>query len=71
MRTASHSPSSSSTLTDHLSGLEPAEAEQVFAAIRHLLSSSTWFALSEEFGLSGREAGEAVARAAGALLADL
>lgn len=57
-------------LAEHLADLDPAEAEQVFAVFRHLLSSSTWFALSEEFGLSGRAAGEVAARAAGALLSD-
>ena len=55
-------------LSEHLEELDPDEAEQTFAVVRHLLSSSTWFALRQEFGLDGREAGEAVARAVAAIL---
>lgn len=53
-----------------LAALDPGEREAVFAVIRHLLSSQTWFALRKEFGVDGEAAGQAVARAIRAVLAD-
>lgn len=50
-------------LADELAGLPDEQAPATFAVVRHLVSSTTWFALREEFELDGREAGEAVARA--------
>lgn len=55
-------------LADHLTDLDPAEAEVRFAVIRHLMSSSTWHVLHHEFGLSGQRAGDAVAHAVTAIL---
>ena len=54
-------------LADELAAMDDDEAEQTFAVVRHLLSSATWFALREEFGLEGRTAGQAAARAVAAL----
>lgn len=44
------------------------QREATFALVRHLVSSQTWFVLRTEFGLDGRTAGEAVARAVRAIL---
>lgn len=55
---------------DALEGLAPDEREAVFAVVRHLLSSQTWFALRKEFELDGEVAGHTVARAIAAILAD-
>lgn len=55
-------------LTPKLEGLEPQQREATFAVIRHLLSSTTWFALRKEFGVDSAAAGHAVARAIEAIL---
>lgn len=54
-------------VADRLDG-GSSEAAHDFAVIRHLISSNTWLALRQGFGLSGREAGEAVARVVAQLL---
>lgn len=51
-----------------LAALPDDQREATFAIVRHLVSSQTWFALRTEFGLDGRTAGEAVARAVRAIL---
>lgn len=56
-------------LRDHLGVVDDERATASFAVIRHLLSANTWYALREEFGLSGRRAGEAAARAVAAIVA--
>lgn len=56
------------SLADDLAGLPADDQDTTFAVVRHLASATTWFVLREEFGLSGREAGEAVARAVAAIL---
>lgn len=50
-----------------LSGLDDPEA--VFAVVRHLMSSPTWWVLHREFGLDGARAGRAVVTVLRALLA--
>lgn len=55
-------------LMPHLSHLPPDQTEEAFAVIRHLASAQTWLALTAEFGLSGRRAGEAVVRAIRAMI---
>lgn len=55
---------------DKLERVDPDERDAVFAVVRHLLSSQTWFALRKEFGLEGEAAGRAVARAIAATLED-
>ena len=54
-------------LEPHLSGLGD-DAEASFAVVRHLLSALTWYVLRTEFGLSGEEAGRAVAGVIDAVL---
>lgn len=57
-------------LQPELERVDPGEREAVFAMIRYLLGSQTWFALSHEFGLDGETAGRTVARAIAAILDD-
>lgn len=54
-----------------LDPLPPEEAERCFAVLRNLVSAATWWSLSDEFGLSGEEAGRAIAWALETLLDDL
>lgn len=70
-RSASHERRSAEmrrVLEPHLSGLGD-DAEATFGVIRHLLSALTWYVLRTEFGLSGEEAGRAVAGVVEAVLA--
>lgn len=57
-------------LEPDLERVDPSERDAVFAVIRHLLSSQTWFALRNEFGVDGETAGRRVARAIAAILDD-
>lgn len=57
-------------LAEELERVAPDERDAVFALVRHLLSSQTWFALRKEFGVDGETAGRTVARAITALLDD-
>lgn len=43
-----------------VAGMPPARARGVQALVKHLVSADTWLALRSDFGLKGREAGEAV-----------
>lgn len=52
-------------------GLPDKEARAVTAVIRYLHSARTWKAFADEFEMDGREAGEAVAWALRALLAEV
>lgn len=56
------------SLADATRGLNPGRAEQAAAVVQLLYSASAWHTLREYWGLGGREAGEAVAWAIGALL---
>ena len=51
--------------------LSDAQARDATALVHHLISSETWRALKDESGLSGKEAGRAVAWALRALLSAL
>lgn len=57
-------------LEPELERVDPSERDAVFAVIRHLLSSQTWFALRNEFGVDGETAGRRIARAIAAILDD-
>lgn len=57
-------------LEPDLERVDPGERDAVFAVIRHLLSSQTWFVLRNEFGIDGETAGHTVARAITAVLED-
>jgi AcrR family transcriptional regulator len=53
-----------------LAGVDPARARSTKAIIGHLCSAATWQALKDEAGLTGTEAGQAVASAIEVLLRD-
>lgn len=55
-------------LAAELERFDPGEREAVFAVIRHLLSSQTWFALRKEFGLDGEAVGRVVVRSIRSIL---
>lgn len=57
-------------LEDELADVPDEVADEVFAVVRHLVSSLTWFVLRDEFGLPGADAGRAVARAIEAIVRD-
>lgn len=54
-----------------LAGLEPSQLDRAFAVIRQLISSHTWFALTEQAGLNAASAQQAVEWAVKALIRDL
>lgn len=56
---------------DLLDPLPPDEAERCFAVVRHLVSSTTWLTLRDEFRLGGEDAARAIAWALDALLEEL
>lgn len=57
-------------LEAELDGVEPDEVDRIVSVCRHLLSSATWFALREEFGVDGRAAGEIAGDAVAALVSE-
>lgn len=57
-------------LEPELERVDSGERDAVFAVVRHLLSSQTWFALRNEFGVDGETAGRTIARAVAAILED-
>lgn len=57
-------------LEPDLERVDPSERDAVFAVIRHLLSSHTWFVLRNEFDVDGERAGRTIARAIAAILDD-
>lgn len=56
---------------DVLDTLPADQADRRFAVLRHLVSSTTWLTLRDEFGLEGDEAARAVSWALETLLDDL
>lgn len=58
-------------ITNELPAVDPLTRRQVFAVVRLLFGSHTWYTLTRELGLTAEEAGEAVSRTALALLADV
>jgi len=58
-------------VTESTSSLRAEAARSALAVLRYLLSSHAWLVLREQFGLSTEQAGEAVAWALRALVADL
>jgi AcrR family transcriptional regulator len=58
-------------VADGLPAVDPSTRRQVFAVVRLLFGSHTWYTLTRELGLTAEQAGEAVSRTARALLADV
>lgn len=58
-------------LAELLEPLPDEEAERCFALIRHIVSSTTWLTLRDEFGLSPDDTARAIAWALETLLEDL